>query len=400
MPTIVHVDMDAFYCAVETLRHPEYRGRPLIVGGYKDTPRAVVSSCSYEARRYGVHSAMPLQQAARLCPHAIFVPPDMPACMAVSRQIHAIFQQITPVVEPLSIDEAFLDMSGCEHFYHDLAAMGREIKERIYQAVHCTASVGIAPNKLLAKIASDLRKPDGLVVVNPDELDTLLLPLPISRLYGVGEKTAALLKRHHIHTVAEIRAQGEQEVVKLLGEWGRDLYNMACGRDDRTVEPSGRAKSIGHEVTFPVDLPCGPRWQTALSMLAHEVALRLQRDGRYARTVTLKVRYADFTTITRCRTSTGGIQRSAAIYRQAASLLTSVPKHPVRLLGIYVGDLTPFTQSELFGDPRDACVDKIIRNLNAARQSPRITTAADLAVQNGCLPWPPNERTGQKKGSH
>lgn len=380
MATIVHVDMDAFFCAVETLLHPEYKGCPLIVGGAKNTPRAVVSSCSYEARKYGVHAAMPLQQAIRLCPHGIFVPPNMSAYLEVSQQIHTVFRQIAPVVEPVSIDEAYLDMTGCEHFYPNLEALGADIKNRVYAAVHCRASVGVAPNKLLAKIASDLRKPDGLVIVRPQDIDTLLLPLPVRKIGGVGEKTATLLAQHSIHTIADLRQKSEQWLSELFGSWGHELYYLARGIDNRSVGDRGAAKSIGHEITFAQDLPFGEDLQNQLRALCHQVSLRLQADGRRARTINLKVRYANFHTLTRQQTHSGGLWRAADIYQSATSLLNALPKRRVRLLGVYLSDLTAFIQVGLFQDPRIAQVDDLIRHINSGHNQPRITTGADLAT--------------------
>jgi DNA polymerase-4 len=346
---IVHVDMDAFYCAVETQLHPAYRGQPLIVGGYKDSRRAVVASCSYEARRLGVHSAMPIVQAARLCPQGIFIPPNFERYREVSAQVHEVFQQLAPVVEPLSIDEAFLDMTADAHLFPDPGEMGLAIKQRVVDAVGCTASVGIAPCKFLAKLASDLRKPDGLVVIRPSDVDGLLLPLPVRKLWGVGEKTAERLAGLGVHTVADLRQKSLGWLSQQLGKWGTILYDLCRGIDERPVEPPGPAKSIGHEITFPTDLRPGALLTEELRNLSERVAQRLQQDGRYARTVSLKVRFCDFDTVSRQRRTPQGVQTSVHIMNTAHSLLRSLqPKRPVRLLGVYVSELTSYCQLGLF----------------------------------------------------
>lgn len=349
MRTIVHVDMDAFYCAVETRLHPEYRGQPLIVGGHKNTRRAVVSSCSYEARRFGVRSAMPIAQAARLCPEGIFIPPNYRLYKDVSAKVHAVFRQLAPVVEPLSIDEAFLDMTSKAHLFPSLERMGHFTKERVYDAVGCTASAGIAPNKFLAKLASDLRKPDGLAVVRPHEIDALLLPMPVQQLWGVGEKTAQRLGALGVHTVADLREKSFAWLCRQLGKHGAVLYELCRGIDERPVTPPGPPKSIGHEVTFDNDLRWHPVLLKELEDISRRVAERLRQDGRYGLTVTLKVRFSDFSTITRQRRSPQGVRTAREIMNTATSLLHSVdPRRPIRLLGVSVSDLTSFQQLRLF----------------------------------------------------
>ncbi len=380
--TVVHVDMDAFFCAVETLHHPEYAGKCLIVGGYKDAPRAVVSSCSYEARRYGVHSAMPIAQAARLCPHGIFVPPNMALYKEVSAKLHALFRQIAPVVEPVSIDEAFLDMTGCEHFYPDLAGMGRSIQEQVYKTTGCTASIGIAPCKFLAKLASDLRKPQGLYIITEDNVDAVLLPLPVNKLWGVGEKTTQALARHSIYTVAELRTKSQAWLQSMFGSAGAQLYALARGIDDRPVEPPGPAKSIGHEVTFAVDLPIRKALNEELPAIAQAVARRLQRDGRYGRTVMLKVRFSDFTTLTRQHTLPNSVVSVTDILRAATSLLKNVKEtKPVRLLGIYITDLSKHQQLSLFADPRKQKIEQLLRRLKQQDPNCPITTATAFNIR-------------------
>lgn len=380
MRTIVHIDMDAFFCAAELTVHPEYAGLPLIVGGPKNAVRSVVSTCSYEARRFGVRSAMPIAQAARLCPQGIFIPPNMQLYVKISRQIHAIFQESSPLVEPVSIDEAFLDMTGCEHFYPDLASMGRSLQERIFNETGCTASVGIAPCKFLAKLASDMRKPRGLVIISPEQVDEVLLPLPVTKIWGVGEKTAAILQNAGIHTVADLRQKSVTWLTDRLGKHGSILYQLARGIDNRAVEPPIPNKSIGHETTFHTDLPPGHQLEQELNDIARIVAVRLQRDGRYGRTIVLKVRFADFTTITRRHTLPEVVRMGSDIARTAIAQLKALTiTQPVRLLGIYICDLTDHQQLGLFTDPRDGIVDQLLRKLNNDPARPRIVTAADLS---------------------
>lgn len=387
MATIVHVDMDAFFCACETKVHPEYTGKPLIVGGYRDSRRSVVSSCSYEARQFGVKSAMPIAQAARLCPQGVFVPPNMALYRHVSRQIHDVFQQLAPIVEPISIDEAFLDMTGCEHIYPDLETMGHTIKQRVFAAVGCTASAGIASCKFLAKLASALSKPDGLLIIRPEDVDRILLPLPVERLWGVGEKTAARLRAMGIKTVAHLRSLDRAWLERQLGKAGGQLYELARGQDDRPVEPPGPAKSLGNEITLARDLRPGPALYAALHNLAAEVARRLQLDERYGRTVTLKVRYRDFTTLTRRSSLPRGLHTAPDLEAVARRLLRSLPQtQPIRLIGIYVSDLSKHQQLELFSDPRTLTVEQLMAKLNAQKHLPRVTTAAVLAEQ---MPSPP-----------
>src|SRR5690606_6739618 len=267
--TIVHVDMDAFFAQAEVLYNPAYRGTPMILCRPNASARGVVSTCSYEARRYGVRSAMPIRQAVKMCPHGIYLRPRMERYVAVSRQIQAILADFSPLVETISVDEAFLDMTGCEHFYRDPIHLGRTIKERIYQDTGLTCSAGVAPNKFLAKLASDQQKPDGLVVVTREQVDDFLLPLPVDALWGVGPKTARRRRRAAIHTVAQIRARSLATLCRILGDRaGRQVYDLAFGRDDRPVETFSPPKSIGRETTFPVDVPDGPALRAHLARLA------------------------------------------------------------------------------------------------------------------------------------
>jgi len=350
MRTIMHVDMDAFFAAVEVLDHPEYAGKPLIIGGYKDSPRGVVSTCSYEARKYGVRSAMPLSRAALLCPHGIFIPGRMHRYQEVSEQVHSIFPEFSPVVEPLSIDEAFLDMTGCEHFYSSLEEMGLRLKQRIKEKTGLTASVGIAPNKFLAKLASDFRKPDGLFVLRPHEVQDFLGDLPVSKLWGVGKKSEALLNAHGLYYIRDILPHSLSSLQEKLGTaLGAQVYNLARGIDDRPVLPMREVQSIGHEITFPEDQESFAFLRQQLAKMSEKVGWRLRQQGLFARTVSIKVRFGDFKTITRSHTLDYSFNDDDTIFQEALHLLEQVKLRPVRLLGVAVSSLSEGAQLSLFG---------------------------------------------------
>lgn len=365
MRTIVHMDMDAFFAAIEVLDNPSLAGKPVIVGGPKDSRRGVVATCSYEARRYGVRSAMPIQQAAQLCPDGIFLSGRMQRYREVSSLVYEVLESFSPVIEPLSIDEAFLDMSGCEHFYSDAGEMGRTVKSRIQGGTGLICSVGIAPNKFLAKLASDLRKPDGLVVVSPDEIDHLLLDLPVTKLWGVGAKSGEMLARHGIHRVSDLRTRSLEWLRTNFGKAGDSLYRLSRGIDDRPVEPPMEAKSIGHETTFPEDIADPGRIRAVLAELVAHVGRRLRRDTRTARSVILKVRYADFETLTRSRSVPHPFRDDDTLFAVASDLLSKVPhRMPLRLLGVYVSDFCEARQSSLFEDPRLETVSTLLDSIN------------------------------------
>ncbi len=350
--TIMHVDMDAFFAAIEQRDNPKLRGRPVIVGGRKESARGVVATCSYEARRYGIHSAMPIAQAVRLCPHGEFIPTRMELYQAVSREVHMIFRSFSPVVEPVSVDEAFLDMSGCEHFYGSLEAMGMAIKKAISDQTHLTASVGIAPNKFLAKLASDQRKPDGLLILTRQEVDEFLLSLNIRQLWGVGEKTETKLHSYGIRTVADLRSKGIDWLSARFGQHGLHLYQLCRGVDHRAVE-AGKddAQSIGHENTFSQDISALPDIRKALAELAANVGWRMRRSAVYGKTVTLKARYKDFTTVTRAKTLPNGFNDDRTIFETAWELFQrEVDDGAFRLLGVYVSNLGQAQQLSLFAE--------------------------------------------------
>ncbi len=344
--TIIHVDMDAFYASVEQRDRPELRGLPVIVGA-DPRGRGVVSAASYEARRFGVHSAMPIGRAARLCPEGVFLPVDMAKYSQVSRQIMAVLADFTPLLEPVSIDEAFLDVTASRELLGDGARIARAIKDRVKEAVGLTASVGVASNKFVAKVASDLRKPDGLVVVPPGEEAGFLAPLPVSRLWGVGRVTGSALESMGIRTIAQLGATPVAHLEARFGTGGAFLRELAHGRDHRPVEPCAPPKSMGAEETFERDHRDVERLRATLRAQAERVARELRAEGYAGRSVTLKLRFADFSTIT--RTHTGDpTQDGLKIYAESAALLDRVAlRQPVRLIGLSVSELGPAGAGQL-----------------------------------------------------
>ena len=349
---IMHVDMDAFFASVEQRDHEEYRGKPVIVGGLSS--RGVAATASYEARRFGVHSAMPMAAAKKRCPQGIFVQGNHAHYREVSAQIFAIFARFSPLVEALSIDEAFLDITGMGQPAASPRAYAQRIKQAIYEETGLVASVGIAPNKFLAKLASDLQKPDGLVIIPPDRVREILWPLPIRRLWGVGKKTAEKLQNMGYETVGQI-AQAEQSgLQKAFGpKLAAQLAALANGQDDRKVEPMREAKSIGKEITFPEDLRSLEQAEHELLELAEKVGWRLRIAGVQARTVQLKVRLGDFTTYTRSRTLPEATCYDEVLYATAKDLLRELKiTSGFRLLGVTGTGFELFGQASLFTDPK------------------------------------------------
>lgn len=338
---IIHMDMDAFYASVEQRDKPELKGKPVVVGGLGN--RGVVSTASYEARRFGVHSAMPMATARRLCPQAVFLPCDHETYARVSEQIMRILADFSPAVEPVSVDEAFLDVSGMEWLYSGPQEIAGKIKDRIRSELHLTASAGVAPNKFLAKMASDMKKPDGLVVVEPGKEAEFLRDLPVRKLWGVGEVTAKALEARGLLTIGQL-AQSPDELLKtLFGNQAQKIRELSLGMDVRPVTPEHEAKSIGAEETFEQDLHCAQTMQAVLLQLAEKIGFRLRQGGLAGRTVTLKLRYGSFRTITRRCTLAAPTQTDEAIYRMAADLLAEQKdvETGVRLLGVTISQLEP-----------------------------------------------------------
>tara|TARA_B100000809_G_scaffold244999_1_gene271518 strand:- start:617 stop:1837 length:1221 start_codon:yes stop_codon:yes gene_type:complete len=351
---ILHVDMDAFYASVEERDEPNLAGKPLIVGGTPEG-RGVVAAANYPVRRFGVHSAMPTATALRLCPEAIVLPPRLDHYAKVSAEIREIFVRYTPLVEPLSLDEAFLDVTGSESLFGSAVEMAHTIKREIRQELRLVASVGVAPNKFLAKIASDLDKPDGLVVVDPDRVQEFLDPLSVGRIWGVGRVTGETFSRLGVQTIADLRQLPVETLRQHFGSSGEHFWNLAHGIDDRPVVPDREAKSISHETTFAQDIRDGEVLRSWLLELTEQVGYRLRRHALRGKVVQIKVRFADFQTITRSKTLPEPTNSTQVLWETAAALLNTrlSERHlPVRLLGMGVSgiDHSQFIQRSLFDD--------------------------------------------------
>ncbi|TWU15713.1 DNA polymerase IV [Allorhodopirellula heiligendammensis] len=353
---ILHVDMDAFYASVEERERPELVGRPLVVGGTPEG-RGVVAAANYEARKFGVHSAMPMATALRLCPNVVVLPVRMSDYAEVSRQIRDIFFRYTPLVEPLSLDEAFLDVSGCESLFGTASKIARLIKDKIMEETSLVASVGVAPNKFLAKIASDVRKPDGLVVVPPDAVQSFLDPLPVGRIWGVGKITGGVFERLGIQTIEQLRQRSVETLRTDFGTQGEHFWKLARGIDDRTVVPDREAKSISHETTFATDIADRDLTRAWLLDLTEQIMRRLRRKNEKARTVHLKIRFADFRTITRSRTLSSSTDVTVEVWQVAKALhdaALSGNHSSIRLIGVGVSNFSgdqPVQQPLFDADP-------------------------------------------------
>ncbi|MFC3500454.1 DNA polymerase IV [Micromonospora krabiensis] len=336
---ILHVDMDAFFASVEVRGRPELRGRPVVVGGLG--PRGVVSSASYEARRYGVRSAMPMMRARALCPHAVYLPPDFAAYTSASRAVMQIFRDVTPLVEPLSLDEAFLDVAGARRLFGPPAAIARRIRARVADELGLTCSVGVAPSKFVAKLGSTRAKPDGLLVVPATRVLDFLHPLPVDALWGVGERSAQTLHRLGLATIGDLAEAPYGMLRKALGEASAShLHELAWGRDPRGVSPEHVEKSIGAEVTFDADVADPTEIRRALLALADKVGARLRRAGQVGRTVSLKVRLADFRTVNRSRTLPVPTDTAREMFDTVWALYTALdPGERIRLVGVRVEGL-------------------------------------------------------------
>ncbi len=331
---IIHVDMDAFFASVEQRDNPAYRGRPIAVG--YDGPRGVVATASYEARPYGVHSALPSAVARRLCPSLIFVPARFEVYKEVSQQIRAIFHRYTELVEPLSLDEAFLDVSH----HRSATLVAREIKAAIRAETGLTASAGISVNKMLAKIASDYRKPDGLFTIAPAQVEEFVAALPVERFFGIGEVTAERMHRLGIRTGADLRLWSEEALVHHFGKAGHAYYGYARGIDEREVTPNRIRKSLGAETTFAEDTGDRGRLAFELAGVRNELWARLQRHEFAGRTVVLKLKFDDFRQITRSRTLAAAVASAEELRVVSEELLaaTDLGGHRVRLIGLTVGN--------------------------------------------------------------
>lgn len=342
MRSILHVDMDAFYASIEQLDHPEYKGRPVIVGAdpKAGSGRGVVAACSYEARKFGVHSALPISRAWRLCPEGVYVRPRMKRYAEVSHRIMEVFRRYTDLVEPLSIDEAFLDITGSVALLGQPETIARSIKNEIRQTTGLTASIGLAPNKFLAKVASDLRKPDAFVIVEEGHIEEFLRDLPISRLWGVGPKTELRLNEMGFRTIGQIASAPRDSLIRSLGSFGEHLHQLSHGKDDRPVIPDWEPKSVGTETTFEEDTGDRELLLRTILELSDHVAERLRKDEFRARKVTLKLRYSNFSTHTKQHSLNKLIQTGEEIAAIARQLFAQFPlNQKIRLIGVSAGDL-------------------------------------------------------------
>lgn len=363
---ILHVDMDAFYASVEQRDNPHLRNKPLIVGGGEN--RGVVAAASYEARKYGIRSAMPTAEARRRCPQLLSVPPRMAHYKDESRKIFAVFRQFTPLVEGLSLDEAFLDVSASLKLLGSGVAIGRDIKQRIFSTTGLTASVGVAENKLVAKIASDLDKPDGLVVINSENCTATLDPLPVSVIPGIGRQTLPRLHAVNVRTIRDLRLAPERDLLPIFGRFTQKTRDRAAGIDDRPVEAHRADKSISAETTFDTDIAKPADLERELLRLTERTARRIQKAGLAAGTVQVKIRQADFSTFTRQQTLAPASNGMDQIYACARKLLHTWlrdnPGMSVRLLGVGGSKLVPATQGDLFAaSVSSSPVDKTVNSI-------------------------------------
>ena len=387
---IMHVDMDAFFASVEQLDHPEYKGHPVIVGGLSS--RGVVATASYEARKFGVHSAMPISRAKKLCPHGIYVYPNMARYKEISQIIHKVMKEFTPIIEPLSLDEAFLDVTGITHKFTGPKALGRAIKDRVFEETGLIISAGLAPNKFLAKLASDLDKPDGLVVIPYGKECESLANLPIKRIWGVGPSTERRLKDGGFSFIKDIQAlPDETALVPYVGNQARRVWELARGIDERPVETDRQIQSVGNEETYEYDVEDPAAIDLELHYFANRVAKRLRKYGLMGHTVSIKVRYKDFKTVSRQKRLDSSTDQERVIYdtsvllwnklmRDALSVkqeeqevmgatprpkfdnsILEVPVKPIRLLGVTVSGLSTegIVQDDLFSIEADEKDEKL-----------------------------------------
>lgn len=365
MPRVIaHIDMDAFFASVEQRDNPVLKGQPVVVGADPKggRGRGVVSTCSYEARPFGIHSAQPISTAYKLCPHAVFLPVDFKKYNQASEEIFTILNNFTPDIEPISIDEAFLDLTGSYHFYKTPFATAQAIKEEIKKKVRLTASIGIAPVKMVAKIASDFSKPDGLLEITEEKLLDFLWPLPIRRLWGVGPKTQEQLNRMGIKTVGDIARLSPQAMYEKFGESGAHLHELANGIDPRAVESHEEAKSVSHEHTFDVDCADPEVIYKVMLVLSEKVSRRLRKSDLAGKTLSLKIRLKGFKTYSRAFTFDQRTNHTDSIYTKAKEIFTSFYKRgmEIRLIGVRMTNFdSPYLQEILFDDGRRQKSEKI-----------------------------------------
>ena len=393
----MHVDMDAFFASIEQLDHPEYKGHPVIVGGLSS--RGVVATCSYEARKFGVHSAMPISRAKKLCPDGIYVYPRMDRYKEVSHQIFSIMKEFTPYIEPLSIDEAFLEVSGMSTMYSGPKALGRAIKDRVYEQTGLIISAGLAPNKFLAKLASDLDKPDGLVVIPYGREKEILAPLPIKRIWGVGPHTEKRLKAGGFYLMRHIQAlPDERSLIPIVGNQARRIWELANGIDERPVETDRKIQSIGAEETYEEDLTDGSAIELEFRYFANRLSKRLRKRNLLGHTVSIKVRYDDFTTVSRQKRLDTPSDHEHVFFETALLLWNKLmqdktskqlkgvtfmdPPGPIRLLGLTVSGLDEEVpmQDSLFESPKNETENKLAGVLDSLESK-----FGETAVMSGAL---------------
>ncbi len=351
---IMHIDMDAFFAAVEQLDNPELKGKAVIIGGVELSNRGVVSTASYEARKYGVHSAMPIVEAKRLCPNGIYLTGRHQRYNEISRKIFDIFHDYTPLVEGISIDEAFLDITGCHRLFGNSIEIGKKIKKDIQEKLGLTASVGLAYNKFLAKLASGMDKPDGFFIINKDTVDEILAPLSVGKIWGVGEKTEEILNKRGIYKIRDLKELSLNELEVTFGKMGTQLYYLSRGIDNRMVEVGSDIKSISHEETFQEDINDRNQILSCLLRMSAKVSRRLRQHGFDGNTIFIKVRYGDFTTYTRRLTIFSATNDTDEIYKTGIRMLEkeNLLRKPIRLLGIGVSNISKESpkQLSLFND--------------------------------------------------
>lgn len=393
----MHVDMDAFFASIEQLDHPEYKGHPVIVGGLSS--RGVVATCSYEARKFGVHSAMPISRAKKLCPDGIYVYPRMDRYKEVSHQIFSIMKEFTPHIEPLSIDEAFLEVSGMSTMYSGPKALGRAIKDRVYEQTGLIISAGLAPNKFLAKLASDLDKPDGLVVIPYGREKEILAPLPIKRIWGVGPHTEKRLKAGGFYLMRHIQAlPDERSLIPIVGNQARRIWELANGIDERPVETDRKIQSIGAEETYEEDLTDGSAIELEFRYFANRLSKRLRKRNLLGHTVSIKVRYDDFTTVSRQKRLDTPSDHEHVFFETALLLWNKLmqdktskqlkgvtfmdPPGPIRLLGLTVSGLDEEVpmQDSLFESPKNETENKLAGVLDSLESK-----FGETAIMSGAL---------------
>jgi DNA polymerase-4 len=391
---ILHVDMDAFYASVEQRDRPELRGQPVMVGGSAEH-RGVVCAASYEARKFGVHSAMPTARARRLCPQGIFLPVRMEYYARIARHIRDIFFSYTPLVEPLSLDEAYLDVRGSEQLFGPGLEIARQIKARVRAETDLIASVGVSTNKFLAKLASDFSKPDGLLLIEENQAREFLAPLPVSRIWGVGAKGERRLQQIGIHTIGELARAPEQLLVDHFGDAGPHLWRLAHGQDDRAVVPDREAKSVSTETTFAKDIADRDILRSWLLELVEQLGQRVRHIHVQARTVELKVRSSDFRTCLRSVTLAEPTDLTDSFWQAAKELFerrVARNMFPVRLLGVGAAALirNPSVQGDLFDGPRRAKQRALDQTLDAIRSQ----FGPDVICRGGVLDRPIEPRDG------